>query len=246
MKPPEDSPVVLVTGSARGLGREVARQLALTGAAVVVTAREPARAAATAEELRHAGDARALEVGLDVSDDASVRAAASELARTSGRLDVLVNNAAAYVAWDEQPSSADLAAAHAALETNLFGPWRTTTAFLPLLRAAARPRIVNVSSGAGSHADPDFGLTTGGGAAPAYGISKAALNALTSRFAAELADEGVLVNAVCPGLTATFPGAEQMGARPVEQSARGVVWAATLADDGPTGGFFRDGAPLGW
>src|SRR6187200_2197343 len=112
MKPPEDSPVVLVTGSARGLGREVARQLALTGAAVVVTAREPARAAATAEELCDAGDVRALEVGLDVSDDASVRAAASELARTSGRLDVLVNNAAAYVAWDEQPSSADLAAAH--------------------------------------------------------------------------------------------------------------------------------------
>jgi NAD(P)-dependent dehydrogenase (short-subunit alcohol dehydrogenase family) len=119
-------------------------------------------------------------------------------------------------------------------------------ACLPLLRAAARPRIVNVSSGAGSHADPDFGVTTGGGTAPAYGISKAALNALTSRFAAELADEGVLVNAVCPGLTATFPGAEQMGARPVEQSERGVVWAATLADDGPTGGFFRDGAPLGW
>jgi NAD(P)-dependent dehydrogenase (short-subunit alcohol dehydrogenase family) len=226
----------------------VARQLALAGATVVVTAREPARAAATAEELRHAnaGDVRALEVGLDVSDGASVKAATSELARTYGRLNVLVNNAAAYVAWDEQPSSADLVAAHDALETNLFGPWRTTMAFLPLLRAAARPRIVNVSSGAGSHADPDFGLTTGGGTAPAYGISKAALNALTSRFAAELADEGVLVNAVCPGLTATFPGAEQMGARQVEQSARGVVWAATLADDGPTGGFFRDRAPLGW
>jgi NAD(P)-dependent dehydrogenase (short-subunit alcohol dehydrogenase family) len=120
MQHPEVSPVVLVTGSARGLGREVARQLALTGATVVVTAREPARAAATAEELRHAnaGDVRALEVGLDVSDGASVKAATSELARTYGRMNVLVNNAAAYVAWDEQPSSADLVAAHDALETN--------------------------------------------------------------------------------------------------------------------------------
>lgn len=178
--------------------------------------------------------------------DASVASAAAELERTFGGLDVLVNNAAAYVAWDEQPSSADLAAARDVFETNLFGAWRTTMAFLPLLRGAAHPRVVNVSSGAGSHADPDFGLTTGGGTAPAYGVSKAALNGLTSRFAAELAGTGVLVNAVCPGLTATFPGAEEMGARPVEESARGVVWAATLPDDGPTGGFFRDGKPLGW
>ena len=85
-----------------------------------------------------------------------------------------------------------------------------------------------------------------GGAAASYGVSKAALNALTSTLAAELADTPVLVNAVCPGLTATWPGAEAMGARPVAESARGIVWAATLPDDGPTGGFFRDTRQLAW
>jgi NAD(P)-dependent dehydrogenase (short-subunit alcohol dehydrogenase family) len=113
-------------------------------------------------------------------------------------------------------------------------------------RQSPHPRVVNVSSGAGSHADPAFGLAVRGGAAATYRISKAALNALTSTLAAELAGTPVIVNAVCPGLTATYPGAEAMGARPVAQSAAGVVWAATLPDDGPRGGFFRDAKPLGW
>ena len=91
-----------------------------------------------------------------------------------------------------------------------------------------------------------FGLAARRGAAATYGVSKAALNALTSTLAAELAETPVLVNAVCPGLTATYPGAEAMGARPVADSAGGVVWAATLPDDGPRGGFFRDGQPLDW
>jgi NAD(P)-dependent dehydrogenase (short-subunit alcohol dehydrogenase family) len=98
-----------------------------------------------------------------------------------------------------------------------------------------------VASGAGSHGDPVFGLPTGGGAPATYGISKAAVLALSSTFAAELADTPVLVNAVCPGLTATAPGMEQMGARPVDAGAAGIVWAATLPDDGPRDGFFRDG-----
>jgi NAD(P)-dependent dehydrogenase (short-subunit alcohol dehydrogenase family) len=177
---------------------------------------------------RAADDVRALPVGLDVSDDDSVSHAAAAL----DRLDVLINNAAAYVNWSELPTEADLAPAHAALETNLFGAWRTSVAFLPLLRASEHPRIVNVSSGAGSHGERRFGLGTNRGAAPAYGISKAALNALTSKLAAELEGSGVLVNAVCPGLTATYPGAEAMGARPVEEGAAGVVWAATLPEDG--------------
>jgi NAD(P)-dependent dehydrogenase (short-subunit alcohol dehydrogenase family) len=107
-------------------------------------------------------------------------------------------------------------------------------------------RIVIVSSGAGSHGEPQFGLSANGGAAATYGISKAALNALTSKLAAELEGSGVLVNAVDPGLTATYPGAEAMGARPVPDGAASVVWAATLPDDGPAGGFFRDGEPLPW
>lgn len=233
-----DQRTILVTGAASGLGKEVARQLSEAGHHVLVSARDPRKAAAAAEEV----GSRALPVGLDVSDDASVAAAVASLER----LDVLVNNAAAYVDWGETASRAGLGAAREVLETNLLGAWRTSQAFLPLLRESTSPRIVNVSSGAGSHGDPTFGLTMRAGAAASYGISKAALNALTSTLATELAGTGVLVNAVCPGLTATYDGAEAMGARPVEESAKGVVWAATLPDDGPTGGFFRDGKPMPW
>jgi NAD(P)-dependent dehydrogenase (short-subunit alcohol dehydrogenase family) len=234
--------VALVTGAARGLGREVAAQLAAAGLDVVVAARDPRRASDTAAEL----GVRALPVALDVSDDASVARAARVLQEDPGRLDVLVNSAAAYVDWTELAATADLAAAHAVMQTNLFGAWRMTEALLPLLRASPAPRIVNVSSGAGSHGDEMFGLRTRGGAAASYGISKAALNALTATLAAEFAGTNLKINAVCPGLTATWPGAEAMGARPVEQSAIGVVWAATLPDNGPTGGFFRDQRPLSW
>ena len=103
-----------------------------------------------------------------------------------------------------------------------------------------------VSSGAGSHGDQQFGLMTGGGAVASYGVSKAALNALVAKFAAELANSTIRINAVCPGLTATAPGMEAMGARPIPEGAASVVWAANLPADGPTGGFFRDGQPLPW
>jgi NAD(P)-dependent dehydrogenase (short-subunit alcohol dehydrogenase family) len=238
--------VVLVTGAARGIGKAVAGQLAGRGAAVLVSARDPNHAQATAKELSVVGDVRALPVDLDVTDDVSVRAAAQALEADPGRLDVLVNNAAAYVDWAETAASADLAAAQKVLEVNLLGPWRLTNALLALLRQSPHPRIVNVSSGAGCHGDDQFGLTRRGGAAASYGISKAALNALTSTLAAELADTPVLVNAVCPGLTATWPGAEAMGARPVAEGAASVLWAATLADDGPSGELRRDGQPLPW
>jgi NAD(P)-dependent dehydrogenase (short-subunit alcohol dehydrogenase family) len=230
--------VVLITGAAHGLGREVARQLVAAGHDVILSARDQQAAAKVAPQI----GARALPVDLDVTDSTAVAGAARELPA----LDVLVNNAAAYVDWAETVSGADLDEARRVMETNLYGPWRLTRALLPVLRRSSSARIVNVSSGAGSHGDQAFGLTARGGTAASYGISKAALNALTSTLAAELAGTGILVNAVCPGLTATWPGAEAMGARPVEQSAAGVVWAATLPDDGPTGGFFRDGAPLPW
>ncbi len=161
-------------------------------------------------------------------------------------VDVLVNNAAAYVDWSETALTADLESARAVFETNLFGAWRVCQAFVPLVRRSVHGRIVNVASGAGSHGDADFGLTTNRGSVASYGISKAALNALTSKLAAELEGTGVLVNSACPGLTATAPGMEAMGARPIPEGAASVVWAATLPDGGPTGGFFRDGKPLPW
>lgn len=237
---------LLITGASGGIGEEVARQAARRGATVVVSARDAARAGATADRLAEAGDVRALPVGLDVSDAASVAAAAAALGDDPGRLDVLINNAAAYVDWTETATSADMDDVDRVLRTNLLGPWRMTQAFLPLLRRSAHPRVVNVSSGAGSHGDEAFGLTRRGGAAATYGISKAALNALTATLAAELASTPIIVNSVCPGLTATFPGAEQMGARPVPEGAASVLWAAQLPDDGPRGGFFRDGVPLPW
>lgn len=238
------SDIALVTGAAYGIGLEVVRQLAGRGMTVVLTARDEEKGGAVAQTLTREG----LDVHfrrLDIADPASVAEAATKLARDYGRLDVLVNNAAAYADWSETASAADLAHTQAVLNTNLFGPWRTVQAFLPLLTQSGHARVVNVSSGAGSFGEPQFGL----GSSPAvasYGVSKAALNALTVKLAGELGAHGVLVNAVDPGLTATAPGMEEMGARPVPEGAASVVWAATLGKDGPTGGFFRDGQPLPW
>ena len=230
MEAADERPVALVTGAARGIGAEVAAQLGRSGWTVLAAARRPEQG----------------QVALDVDDAASVASAVDLVRREHGRLDALVNNAAAFVDWSETASGADLDAARGVMETNLFGSWRTTQAFLPLLRESAHARVVMVSSGAGSHTDDRFGLTARGGAAASYGITKAALNALVATLATELAGTGILVNAVCPGLTATYPGAEAMGARPVAEGAASVLWAVTLPDDGPSGGFFRDGEPLGW
>jgi NAD(P)-dependent dehydrogenase (short-subunit alcohol dehydrogenase family) len=237
--------VALVTGASHGIGFEVARQLARRGLIVLLTARDSEKSATAAAQLAEQGlDVRPYT--LDVSNDDSVRQLAGQLEQTFGRLDVLVNNAAAFVDWAETALTADLHTAQRVFETNVFGTWRTCQLFVPLLRRSAHGRIVIVSSGAGSHGDQQFGLTTNVGAVASYGISKAALNALTAKLAAELDGSGILVNAVCPGLTATAPGMEAMGARPVAEGAASVVWAAMLADDGPNGGFFRDGKGLPW
>lgn len=237
-------PVALVTGANRGIGLEVARQLARRGMTVVMGAREAAKGEAAVEELTSEG-LEARVVVLDVADGASVGRLAAEIESGFGRLDVLVNNAAAFADWSETASGADLENARAVFDINLFGAWRVTQALLPLLGRSGRARIVNVSSGAGSHGEPNFGLASGPSAA-SYAVSKAALTALTSKLAVELEGSGILVNAVDPGLTATALGMEEMGARPIPEGAPSVVWAATLPEDGPTGGFFRDGEPLPW
>lgn len=234
-------PCAVVTGASRGIGAAVASRLAEEGFRVIVTARDLEAAKQVASGLAGIDHgARAL----NVSSPDSVRSVFADL--SSSGVDVVINNAAAYVDWSEKGSDADLDAARSVFETNLFGAWSVAQAALPLLRRSTRPRLVNVASGAGSHGDPLFGLTCRGGNAASYGISKAALLALTSTLAAELADTPILVNAVCPGLTATFEGANQMGARPVRAGADSVIWAALLPDDGPRGGFFRDGRPVPW
>ncbi|MEV0148367.1 MULTISPECIES: SDR family oxidoreductase [unclassified Nonomuraea] len=225
--------IALVTGANRGIGREVCRQLAAAGHTVVLTARSLEPATAAAAEL--GPDVHPLL--LDVTSDESVARAAEAVAERFGRLDALVNNAAiAYDTW-QRAENADLEVVREAAETNLYGPWRMVQAFLPLLRAGGHARVVNVSSEAAS-------LTGMGGGTPAYTTTKVALNALTRMLAAELRADGILVNAVCPGWVATDMGGA--GGRPVADGAAGVVWAATLPDNGPTGGFFRDGRPLPW
>ena len=222
------SRVALVTGGARGLGVEVCRQLADAGLTVWLTARNEARAAEVARGL--GGDVRPARLDLDDPDSITALAAGVE------RLDVLVNNAAIDYDTDARAVTADLDRVQRALDTNLFGAWRTAQAFAPHLRASGHGRLVNVSSAAGQISDMGGGL-------PAYHLSKLALNGLTRMLAAELRADGVLVNAVCPGWTDTDMG---QGGRPVAEGARSVTWACLLSDDGPTGGFFRDGRPLPW
>jgi NAD(P)-dependent dehydrogenase (short-subunit alcohol dehydrogenase family) len=239
--------IALITGVGRpeGIGFEVGRQFLARGFTVLVTARREEAASELAARLRgQGGDVHAFK--LDVASLGDATDVASRVGDHWGRLDVLVNNAAGVSAFGEKPSSADLDAARQVMDATLFGAWRTCQAFLPLLRRSESGRIVNVSSGAGSHDDAMFGLTSGNGMGPGYAVSKAALNALTAALATELHDSSILVNAVCPGFTATFPGGEAMGARPVSEGAKGIVWAATLPNDGPRGGFFRDGKPLPW
>jgi NAD(P)-dependent dehydrogenase (short-subunit alcohol dehydrogenase family) len=229
-------PVAVVTGANRGIGREVVRQLAGAGFVAVLGSRDEARGRAAAEEL--GGEAAGVvPCALDVADDASVRAAARRVETELGRCDALVNNAAIDYDTDARATTADLDRVHRAMETNLFGAWRAALAFLPLLRRSPHPRLVNVSSGSGS-------ISEMGAGTPAYSVSKAALNALTRVLAAELRADRVLVNAVCPGWVATDMGGR--GGRPVEDGAASVMWAVLLADDGPTGGFFRDGRPVAW
>ena len=219
--------VALVTGSNRGIGLAVAEGLAERGFRTVLTARDVDAAARAAAGIE--GDVIARR--LDVTDPVSIDAVAQEL----DRLDVLVNNAGIlYDTW-QRPSDADLGQVREALEVNVLGAWRTTQAMLPLMGAGGR--IVNVSSGAGS-------LTDMGPGTPAYGVSKAALNALTIKLAGELRGRGILVNAVCPGWVATDMGGA--GGRPVREGAASVLWAVDLPDDGPTGGFFRDGRVVPW
>ncbi len=231
-----DGSVALVTGANRGIGLEVCRQLAARGLTVVLGSRDTGKGERAVATLG-GGKGTVLPCQLNVTDGDSIERARARVTADFGRLDVLVNNAAIlYDTW-QHAVDADLAQVREALETNLFGAWSMVRAFLPLLRRSRHARVVNVSSEAGS-------LSAMGGGTPAYSLSKAALNALTRMLAAELHGDGILVNSVCPGWVATDMGGQ--GGRPVAEGAASVVWAATLPDDGPTGGFFRDGRPLAW
>jgi NAD(P)-dependent dehydrogenase (short-subunit alcohol dehydrogenase family) len=228
--------IALVTGANRGLGFETCRQLAQLGLTVILSARDLAKGQTAAKILIGKG----LDVifyQLDVSDQINISRITHQIEQEFGQLDVLVNNAAIlYDTW-QNAVDADLDVVNKALITNLFGPWRLSQLCIPIMKRNKYGRIVNVSSGAGS-------LNYMDGGTPAYSVSKAALNALTRILAAELRGTGILVNAIDPGWVATDLGGN--GGRPVENGAKGIAWAATLPDNGPSGGFFFDGKPAPW
>jgi NAD(P)-dependent dehydrogenase (short-subunit alcohol dehydrogenase family) len=230
----ENGRVALVSGGNRGIGLEICRQLAARGITVILGSRDEESGQTAAEKL--SGDVVVHQ--LDVADEKSVARLASFVEDEFGRLDILVNNAGIANDEGQRGIDADLDRVREALEANLLGAWRLCEMAIPLMKKGAYGRIVNMSTGLATLADM-------GGGSPAYRVSKTALNALTRILASELRGSGILVNSVCPGWVQTDMGGS--GApRPVEEGADTPVWAATLPNNGPTGGFFRDRRPIPW
>jgi NAD(P)-dependent dehydrogenase (short-subunit alcohol dehydrogenase family) len=239
------SRTALVTGANKGIGLEVARQLAAQGVRVWLGARDVSLGKAAAAGLREAGgDVRVLH--LDLGDPESIAAAAATVEAEDGRLDVLVNNAGMGDRADGPPGSASLDAVRRTFEVNFFGTLAVTQAMLPLLRRSSSARIVNQSSGLGSLAlQGDPGSEFAHVKLLGYSASKAALNMLTVQLAAELKEAGIAVNSTDPGFTATDLNGNS-GTQSVEEGAAAAVRLALLPDAGVTGGFFSSAGAEPW
>lgn len=236
---------ILITGANKSIGLETARQLAALGNRIWLGCRDTRRGEAAAAGLReHGYDIRVIEI--DVACDASVAAAAARVQAEDGFLDTLVNNAGIAGTPSTPVSEQPIDDIKAVYETNVFGPIRTTQAFLPLLKAARQGNVVMVSSGLGSlgwlsdPANPFYPVNILG-----YNSSKTALNSVALVFTKDLADHGIKVNTMDPGYTATDFN-HHSGYRTVEQAATTIVRLAMLDADGPTGGYFDDEGIVPW
>jgi NAD(P)-dependent dehydrogenase (short-subunit alcohol dehydrogenase family) len=246
--------VALVTGANQGVGLQVAKELVAHGRTVLVGSRDLGKGEVAAREIGPG----AIALQLDVTDAASIAAAAARVRNEFGRLDLLVNNAAISntskrpgesveeYAKSTRASVVSLDEVRTVWETNVFGVIAVTQAMLPLLREAPAARIVNVSSGVGSltrSSDPAYPWRSIFG--PVYPASKTALNAITLAMAIELESTGIKVNAACPGFTKTNLN-NYAGTQTVEEGAREPVRLALLSPDGPTGTFSNAAGPLPW
>lgn len=230
-----DKRVILVTGANRGIGYEVARQMAEKKWTVILTARDEATGRKASDDLR----GRGFDVWfhrLDVTDPDDIRRLALDLTSEPGRLDVLVNNAGILMDEDRSSPGVTIETLRSTMETNFFGPFQLSQALLPLLNRSDDARVINVSSGLGQ-------LSDGGGGYPAYSISKAALNMMTVQMAEDLGGR-VIVNSVCPGWVRTEMGGPG-ATRSLEQGADSIVWLATALKI-PNGKFLRDRKEIAW
>lgn len=230
--------VALVTGGNRGLGLETCRQLAERGLHVILTSRDQQQGEAAAAKL--VSDERDVRFqSLDVTREESIQALVEYVREEFGRLDVLINNAGIFPDPKDSGNSifdTPLETVRLGMETNAYGPLRMCQVFIPLMLGYGR--VVNVSSGMGQLSDMN-------GCCPGYRLSKTAINAVTRIFADELGDSGVKVNSCCPGWVRTDMGGPDAH-RSLEEGVAGIVSLALLPDDGPSGGFFRDGQPIPW
>ena len=232
--------VIVITGANRGLGLETARQLVPTGAKLILGCRDLEKAQSAQAELKALGG-NCDWVTLDVSDQKTVTQLGEHLkTEYGGQVDSLVNNAGIFPESWESTSALTTSpdTVMHAFETNTVGPYRMCQLILPLMSARKFGRVVNVSSGMGA-------LSEGGTRFPAYRFSKTALNSLTVCLASEFKSQGILINSVCPGWVRTDMGGSS-AARSLEEGADTLVWAATLPEGGPSGGFFRDRKPIDW
>ncbi len=241
----ETNKIALITGANKGIGFEIAQQLAAKGMTVLIGARDSTKGIAAQDKIREkGGDAYCINV--DVTQPVTIQSAVGHITEKFKRLDILVNNAGILIDPQTHVLELDQTTLKNTLVTNTFGPLLMSQACIPLMKRNNYGRIVNMSSTLGSlteMADPDSDYA--GVLSPAYRLSKTALNGLTTLLAKELRGTNILVNSVCPGWVRTEMGGDQAPISPA-QGAETPVWLATLPDDGPTGGFFREKQPIAW